>query len=91
MKKKKIAVCVSGVVAAAALTGCSSKLTEPYKDAPRGGTNAAPADVITMPDGFSNLASKCDGPNRIYVVFHQDAPYGAVAVVPNDPRCTGPR
>lgn len=41
-----------------------------------------------MPDGFSNLASKCDGPNRVYVIFHNDSAYGAVAVVANDPRCT---
>lgn len=45
--------------------------------------------MIEMPDGFSNIASKCDGPNRVYVVFHSDSAYGSVAVVANDPRCTG--
>jgi hypothetical protein len=65
------------------------KANEPFKDAKRGETNNSPADTITMPDGFNNVASKCDGPNRVYVVFHSDAAYGSVAVVPNDPRCTG--
>lgn len=64
-----------------------SKLTEQYKDADRGTTNSGPADVMTFPDGFSNVSAKCDGPNRVYVAFHADAAYAAVSVVPNDPRC----
>jgi len=71
-------------VALAFLGACSmSKMNEPFRDAPRGSTNSSPADVIEMPDGFSNLATKCDHGNRIYVAFHQDAPYGAIAVVPD--------
>jgi hypothetical protein len=70
------------------LGGCSNKAMEPYKDAPRGANNSAPADTITFPDGFSNVSSKCDGPNRVYVVFKGDNTYGSVAVAPNDPRCT---
>ena len=70
-----------------ATTGCA-KFTEPYKDAPRSGTtNTAPADVITMPDGFSNVASKCDGPNRVYVIFKGNKTYGSIAVVAGDARC----
>lgn len=69
-------------------TGCG-KMTEPFKDAPRGSTNDSAADLLTMPDGFSNVATKCDGPNRVYVIFHADAAYGSVAVAPNDPRCRG--
>ena len=77
-----------GAVAVLALAGCSTdKATEPFKDAPRSGTNNGAAEVITMPDGFNNVASKCDGPNRVYVIFHGDDKYGAIAVVPNDPRC----
>jgi hypothetical protein len=75
------------LVIAALLGGCSKKL-EPFRDAPRAATNTSPADVITMPDGFSNVAAKCDGPNRVYVVFHGDSAYGTVAVAPNDPRCS---
>ncbi|MFJ5952604.1 hypothetical protein [Streptomyces noursei] len=71
------------------LAGCGDKVTEPFKDAPRSGKdNGAPMDLIRMADGFSNLGSKCDGPNRVYVVYHGDNNYGSLAVVPNDPRCT---
>jgi hypothetical protein len=77
-----------GLLATAALLGGCSKKLEPFRDAPRAATNTSPADVITMPDGFSNVAAKCDGPNRVYVVFHGDSAYGTVAVAPNDPRCS---
>lgn len=73
------------------LAGCS-KFTEPYKDAPRSkNDNGAPADLVRMPDGFSNLATKCDHGNRLYVAYHGDAAYGSVTVVPNAPDCAGPR
>jgi hypothetical protein len=78
------------ILALLALAGCSKAL-EPFQDAPRGSTNSQPADIITNPDGFSNVAAKCDGPNRVYVAFHGDSAYGAIAVVPNDPRCGGAR
>ena len=86
--KAKVAL----LVAAAALFGgaCNTgfqKITERFKDAPRGQVNNDPADIVTMPDGFSNVSSKCDGPNRVYVVFKSNSAYGAVAVAPNDPRC----
>lgn len=71
------------------LTGCS-KFEEPYKDAPRSGSdNGQPADLVRMPDGFSNMATKCDHGNRVYVVYHGDSAYGTVAVVPADPTCKG--
>lgn len=70
--------------------GCdwSDKVTEPYKDAPRTGkTYDQPADVITMPDGFSNLATKC-GPAglRYTVAYHGDDNRAAIAVT-TDPTC----
>lgn len=68
------------------LTGCG-KMTEPFKDAPRGATNDNPADTITFPDGFSNAATKCDHGNRLYVLYHGDQPYGSIAVVPNAKDC----
>lgn len=83
MKRLIIAVTILGTIS---LAGCSKAL-EPFQDAPRGATNSSPADIITMPDGFSNVAAKCDGPNRVYVVFHGDSTYGSVEVAPNDPRC----
>ena len=87
--RKSLRIIPAGALVCLALTGCGAeKMTEGFKDAPRtGNTNSAPADTITMPDGFSNVASKCDGPNRLYVLFHGDSPYGGIFVVPNDPRC----
>lgn len=77
-------------VAALTLTGCGvDKAQEPFQDAPRGSTNSRPADVVEMPDGFSNVATKCDHGNRVYVIFKSDNAYGSVAVVPQDPGCKG--
>ena len=72
-----------------ALSSCGTdKFTEPFKDAPRSGsTNNDPADLITMPDGFSNAASKCDGPNRVYTAYHGDSPYASIFVIKDDRRC----
>jgi hypothetical protein len=50
--------------------------------------NNDPAVVGSMPDGFGNWAAKCDGPNMVYTLFHQDSAYGGISVVPNDPRCS---
>jgi hypothetical protein len=86
-RKTKLALTGAAAVALLSVAGCA-KFSEPYKDAPRGSTNSAPADVITMPDGFSNVASKCEGPNRVYVVFKGDKTYGSIDVVKDDPRCT---
>lgn len=72
----------------ALLSSCGvQKNEEPFKDAPRGNTNDSRADVIEMPDGFSNAATKCDHGNRIYVIFKHDSAYGSIAVVPNAPDC----
>lgn len=90
-RRRSIGVTLLGAtagVAAIILASCGvGKQAEPFRDAPRGATNSAPADVIEMPDGFSNLATKCDHGNRIYVVFKGDDLYGSVAVSPQDPSC----
>jgi hypothetical protein len=83
---KKITAAIAAVVLVLSMGACS-KMSEPFKDAERGKTNDSPADTITFPDGFSNAATKCDHGNRVYVVFKQDAAYGAIAVVPGDPTC----
>lgn len=92
MTRKLTAIAALLTVAAFSLTGCgtSGKLTERYKDADRQATNNDPADTLTMPDGFSNAATKCDHGNRVYVLFHNDNPFGGIAVVPNDPTCQLP-
>jgi len=75
------------IMVIAFLASCGSKAAEPFQDADRGTTNDAPADTITFPDGFSNVATKCDHGNRVYVIFKGNSPYGSVAVVPDDPSC----
>lgn len=74
-------------VAIVALTGCGTKGLEGFQDAPIGDRLNTPALVGEMPDGFSNFAAVCEGPNRVYTLFHGDSAYGGIAVAPNDPRC----
>ncbi len=62
--------------------------TEPYKDADRGNVDKSPGDILLMPNGFSNVAVKCDGSTRVYTIYHGDNAYGAVAAVPNSPECS---
>lgn len=88
MKTKKIALIITAGITALVLGGCGEKMVEPYQDAKRGNVNTNPADIMNFPDGFSNVSTKCDGPNRVYVIFKGDNLYGSIAVVANDPRCT---
>lgn len=69
------------------IAGCESR-----QDAGVNNRDTGPADIINMPDGYSNVSHKCDGPNMVYVIYHGSSTegakaYGSVAVVPNDPRC----
>jgi len=80
----------AGLFAVLALTttaaGCNS-ITEPYNDAPISHKNDSPAAVYSMPDGFSNVATKCaDHGHRIYVAYHGDGERAAIAVI-SDPAC----
>lgn len=69
------------------LAGCGNKLQQPFKDAPRTSVvNDAPAEIIYMPDGFNNLATKCDHGNRIYTSYHGDSSYGFGFAI-RDPSC----
>lgn len=66
-------------------TGCSS-FTESFNDAPIEEKNDRPAEVYAMPDGFANVASKCDNHgNRMYSTRTDGGE--ALAVVANDPSC----
>lgn len=91
MNKTRIAAAAVALAAVAGLTSAcdwSDKVTEPFRDAPRSGkVNSEPADVIENLDGFSNVSTKCDHGNRLYVAYHGDALYAALTVVPNDPTC----
>lgn len=76
----RVAAMVALTAAALALAGCSQKGTEQFRDAPRTGPNVTtPMEVHDAPDGFSNWAEGCDGHgNRVFVIFHNDNPYGSV-------------
>lgn len=87
-RRRTALTAVIAVTALTLLTGCSQKAQERYKDGPRSGvSNDGPADLIRMPDGFSNVATKCDHGNRVYSLFHGDSKYGGIAVVAGDPTC----
>ena len=86
-RRRTLAAAVAAVTLLT-LAGCSAKGTEPFKDAPRSSNdNGQPADLVRMPDGFSNAATKCDHGNRLYIAYHGDSPYAALAVVADDPTC----
>ncbi|QKG23278.1 hypothetical protein [Actinomadura verrucosospora] len=89
MKRRRIVIGAAlAATLLASLTACGDKVTEPFKDAPRSSTtNREAADVIEMPDGFSNMATKCDHGNRIYVAYKGDDNRAAIAVVSQDPTC----
>lgn len=61
-------------------SGCA-KAVEPFQDAQRTGVDSGPAETVTMPDGFNNLATKCNHGFRIWTTYHADSPYGSVAAV----------
>jgi hypothetical protein len=89
VNRKAMAAIALTAAATLTLAGCSQKMQEPFRDAPVSGHQSAPAEVIEMPDGFSNVADKCDGHgHRVYVVFHGDSAYGAVTAI-SDPTCPG--
>lgn len=91
MKRALIAGSLLG--AALLLTGCSELSNDSARvESP---ADISPGEVIAMPDGFSNVATKCDGHgNRIYTIFHGAGanwtPFGAVAVLSADPTCKVP-
>lgn len=86
----RIALLAAAIALTSAACGMSwDKATERFDDAPRGATNDDAADIVTMPDGFSNLATKCDHGNRVYVAFKGDDNRAAVAVSVGDPSCAG--
>lgn len=80
------ALALSGLVIGLSASSCDTHGSSDY-----GTVSHGPADVIEFPDGFRNVASKCDGPNRVYSGSSaaSDSLPASVAVVANDPRCTG--
>jgi hypothetical protein len=79
-------IVLAAVLAVGLSVGGCSKFNEQFKDAPRSGVdNGEPADLIRMPDGFSNAATKCDHGNRLYIAYHGDDGYASIFAVPQDP------
>lgn len=74
-------------LAAVGLASCSGKVMEPFNDSGVSGHVNGPAITGNMPDGFSNWATKCADPgHRIYVAFHGNSAYAAIAVI-DDKNC----
>lgn len=76
------------IVTSIAACGVGDKNNEPFKDAGRTGNDSSPAMTVDMPDGFSNLATKCiEGTHvRVTVAYHGDSSYGSVSSI-LDPSC----
>lgn len=86
---------VARVIAGCALAGvvlaaCGQQMNDaPVVQGNETGDNT-PAEIIAMPNGFSNLATKCDKyGNRVYTIYHAtgNGAYGSVFVVPADRSC----
>jgi hypothetical protein len=87
--KRIAATFLLALAAVLLMAGCGDKFQQPFKDAPRTTqVNDQPAEVIFMPDGFNNLATKCDHGQRIWVSYHGDSSYGFGFAAP-DPACAG--
>ena len=59
---------------------------EEFNDAPREGSNDAPAVIISYPDGFGNVAAKCFGPDMLYS-GRVTTEGRTMAATPNHPWC----
>ncbi|MGW1547506.1 hypothetical protein [Streptomyces sp. NPDC002346] len=88
---KKTALATLALIGALSLTGCAS-LTEPFNDAPVSRKDDSPAVIYSMPDGFANVAAKCDGNGfRIFTTRGADSGGGKAVAVVADPKCNGAR
>ena len=85
---KKVAIGGVALVGVIALSSCA-KFTEPFKDAHVSTRDNAPAEVGTMPDGFSNWAAKCVPGSHTLVITtsHGSANRTAVAAVVDPHKC----
>lgn len=85
---KKISLGIMAAVSAVLLSSCGlQKFVEPFQDAPRGKVYEDAADIVIMPDGFSNIATKCGAKGmRFTSAYHGDSQYGSITVTP-DPTC----
>lgn len=85
--RKRIVAAVAAGIAVLSLSACGADFMEEFNDAPVSSNNDKPAETYSFPDGFTNVASKCDNHgNRIFVTRIANDGRG-IAVVPNDPSC----
>jgi hypothetical protein len=77
-----VATVTTALLTAGVVSSCGAKGQEPYKDAPVQGTHdRGAAKIIEMPDGFSNLATKCVGGVRYTVIYKGDDNRGSVSML----------
>lgn len=88
---KKIHMGAAAVLVAAGLTLAGCDWGNHGSDNASVVQPTGPASVVQFPYGFRNVAYKCDGPNMVYSgsAGVDDSLPPSIAVVPNDPRCTG--
>lgn len=90
MRKRRVTIAVLaavGIFFATTAESCTHASDNSHQIAQPTG----PATIIQFPFGFRNVAYKCDGPNMVYSgsAGADDTLPPSIAVVPNDPRCTG--
>lgn len=80
----KISVVLVAVWAALMMSACGAT----KQSTGHGDINTGKADVVAFPQGFRNVAHKCDGKNMVYSASRGVGDNaGSIAVVPNDIRC----
>lgn len=91
MKKTHIAALATTTILGAALVVSGCGATHASDNNKQIAQPTGPATIIQFPYGFRNVAYKCDGPNMVYSgsAGADDTLPPSIAVVANDPRCTG--
>lgn len=73
-----------GVAGILALSSCASA-TEPWNDAPVDRKVDDPAVILSMPDGYANVAQKCDDSGHLMFTTRDGKGGGKVVSVVTDP------
>lgn len=86
---KRVYVWVTGLcLCVAALTGCGSSVEQDSADQPDtvGYSKTLQQDVtiLDVRENYTDVATFCEGPNRVYLSYNDSA---GIEVVANDPRC----
>lgn len=86
MKRALIGISAAALVILSS-TGCA-RFAEEWNDAPIERKDDSPAVVYSMPDGFANVASKCDGNGfRFFTTRGAESGGGKAVAVIADPTC----